>query len=88
MLTETKTAAPPTPARGGWNQTTVQDRTAIPQVQPHDAEPKEDVVSTSTSHMPKEAVSHQPHSRLRSGINANPYQPGPHSDWGINEESL
>jgi hypothetical protein len=101
MIIENKTAAPPTPDRASWKQkvfpkrainrvgTTGQNRPAvIPQAQRRDAEPREDIVSTSSTDLPKEAVAYRPHFRIGSGINNNPFQLDPHSDWGINEESF
>jgi len=52
--------------------------------------PKPEKVSSTAakSDQPKLAVPYHPHFRIGSGISENPFPPDPHSDWGINEESL
>ena len=52
------------------------------------AEPEKVLSTADRSNVPKAAGPYQPRFRIGSGISENPFQPDPHFDWGINEESL
>jgi len=52
--------------------------------------PKSDKIpgTVAKSDLPKAAVPFQPHFRTASDSNENLFPPDPHSDWGINEDSI